>query len=105
MDYFKHSHFYDKSCNNELLAMQQVPTDTIPSQLRKLVGLEYELVSELGTSTQSFVIRKQKRLNPEECQILAIFYVVGIGPAVGTVFPLPSVQKVLTSHLVTQWVS
>lgn len=101
LDYFKHSDFYDRSCNNEVLAMQQQQQHLYdPSRIRMMRGIEYEVDNSIPSPTY-FLIRKQLRKSPEDVQVLALYYILGpqAGPGVGTVFPLPSVHRVLKTGL------
>jgi mediator of RNA polymerase II transcription subunit 6 len=97
LDYFKHSPFYDRSCNNELLELQSAGLDPQQrmQQLHSMTGLEFEL-----DLTTQYLIRKQIRRSPSEVSILAVYYVLGApGPNIGTVYSLPSVHAVLSSQL------
>jgi mediator of RNA polymerase II transcription subunit 6 len=97
LDYFKHSPFYDRSCNNELLELQSAGLDPQQrmQQLHSMTGLEYEV----DLSTQ-YLIRKQLRRSPSDVSILGVYYINGTpGPQIGTVYSLPSVHAVLSSQL------
>lgn len=106
LDYFKLSDYYDKKCNNELLAMQGKDS----SFLRTLVGIEYEVARRDREMNDNWlVIRKQYRVSPEETRLLNLYYIVSVDPPPnhanapprGTIIPLPDVQSVLRTNLAT----
>jgi len=103
LDYFKHSPFYDRQCNNELILQQGADV----SKLKSLTGIEYEIDTESGKGEFYFVIRKQHRESPTSVRVLGLFYIVGVspqngmGPERGTVFPLPDMHSVFCCNLVT----
>lgn len=106
LDYFRYSDFYDRSCNNEQLIMQQNVVDA--SKITHMVGLEYEVDASHPRNEHYFLIRKQYRSSPRDVQVLALYYVVGLdpppgahGPPRGTVFPLPDLQSVFVCNLQT----
>jgi mediator of RNA polymerase II transcription subunit 6 len=96
LDYFKHSPFYDRSCNNELLELQSAGLDPAQRtvQLHGMTGLEYEL-----DLSSRYLIRKQYRRSPTEVNVHSVYYIVGAGVGVGTVYMLPSVHTVLSSQI------
>lgn len=95
LDYFKHSPFYDRTCNNEIIAQQKLP----PSHLRSLRGVEYVL----APFKNSFVIRKQYRDSPTKVSVLQVFYVVGEGEqgVRGCVYTMPDVHTLCRHNLMT----
>jgi len=106
LDYFKHSHFYDRTCNNEQILMQKLPSSTI----KTLVGIEYEVENEGPGSVDGnyFVIRKQYRESSSSVRVVALFYIVGVepptatGPTVrGMCVPLPDIHSVFNFNLDT----
>lgn len=111
-DYFKHSVFYDATCNNEIAQMQNIQTNqngvvsgNAQSTLQSLVGVEFSL--DQGCNDTYFVIRKSFRRSPTAVDLLALFYVVAIEPASsrdpqkGTIFQLPSVSVLSQTSLTT----
>ena len=68
LDYFARSDFYDKSCNNEQLKMQNQSIDS----LRSMVGLEYSTI-RTGHEPRLFVLVKQRRASPAAAEKLAIY--------------------------------
>ncbi len=63
-------------------------------QLGRMTGVEYEL-----DASARYLIRKQVRRSTSEVSVLAVYYVVGAGVQVGTVYALPAVHTVLSSQL------
>lgn len=74
-----------------------------PCLCRNLKGIEYELergnVQSPLENENCWVIKKQFRSSPTEVQVLALYYVVGTGPACGTVFQMPSLHRVARCNL------
>lgn len=114
LDYFKHSPFYDRSCNNEVIFMQNKD----PTQLKHQKGIEYEVATEPEaalrrhdrTGTENWLlIKKNYRLGPKQAKVLAMYYVVGVDPPEanpnapqrGYVIPVPDIHSVLSTNLVT----
>jgi hypothetical protein len=115
LDYFKHSVFYDKSCNNERIAMQGQDL----SHLQSLSGIEYVPVCEgFADECPYYLIYKQDRTVQESStgettstvELLCVYYVVGRDDpgdpadnrpplARGTVFPMPDLNLVLAHNL------
>jgi len=109
LDYFKHSPFYDATCNNEVVLQQGGSTERI----YEMEGLYYE--PDLKTSSQDptyFMIRKLHRERRPggggrggagrfRDRLLALYYVLGQGPGRGTVFALPDLHSVLRYNLST----
>ncbi|MES1912386.1 MAG: hypothetical protein MHM6MM_004671 [Cercozoa sp. M6MM] len=96
LDYFRHSHFYLRSCNNEVLAMQgRVPS---PATLSQMKGLEYGLVP--SSDPDLFVIEKRWRISPDRTELLHVFFIVGgtNENARGRVFPLPDMRGVVRAR-------
>jgi hypothetical protein len=102
LDYFKHSNFYIRTCNNEILAMSNGDIN----RLKYMEGLEYEV--ETTTKDNYFIIKQQYRISPTEVNLQQLFYIVGIDPIDamqplrGTVFPMPDMQAVLKENLVNK---
>jgi len=99
LDYFKHSDFYDRTCNNEVAIMQTNNTDA----MRLMEGIEYSV--DPSSTNDFFLIRKSWRLDPQTTHLLALYYVVGMDaptagmPPRGTVFPMPDLHAVLKTNL------
>lgn len=115
MEYFKYSDFYDRTCNNEQVAMQR---NADQSQLKKMEGVQYELDRSQGKdeNTRYFLIKKLYRTQPKEnspvqvskVHLLNLYYVVGVDPPLnsnapprGTIFPLPDLHSVVNTNLRT----
>lgn len=74
LDYFKHSDFYDRTCNNETLAMQGMD----PSHLKNLTGVQYEIGrpdKEREDNTEWLLIRKIYRHSPTKVRIHGLRFV------------------------------
>lgn len=105
MDYFRHSHFYDSDCNNEVIELQaqglMLDAKEVQEKLMSMIGTEYQM-DENPSSERHFIIRKQLRTGSgsDDLVVLALYYIVGSGPLYGTIFPLPSVHTVLANNLV-----
>lgn len=107
LDYFKHSDYYDKKCNNEVITMQGKDS----SHLRELVGIEYEVARKDREVPNDnwLVIRKLYRISPNETRLLNLYYIVSVDPPPshanapprGTIVPLPDIQSVLRTNLAT----
>ncbi|GAB5359896.1 hypothetical protein AAMO2058_000581400 [Amorphochlora amoebiformis] len=103
LDYFKHSPFYDRTCNNEVVLQQGNSQDRI----YEMEGTYYE--PDRKTSERDpnyFVIRKLRRERSKgrggwRVQLLALYYVLGHGPGRGTIFCLPDMHSVLSYNLTT----
>ena len=99
MDYFKYSPFYDRQCNNEVLAIQNRPQ----SHLISLKGLEYEVVLPPENNNDVFIIHKKYRHNEHFSDILAIYYILANGDTGlrGMVFPMPDIHSVCKYNLMS----
>jgi len=98
IDYFKNSQFYDPNCNNQLIRTQNIDQ----AKLKEMVGVEYEMDrTVLASDNPCYVIRKQYRHSPTEATLLALYYVVAVGPLRGTVYPMPTVHNVLHCNAMT----
>lgn len=89
LEYFSHSGFYDRNCNNETIKMQQASMD----QLKNMRGTEYELL-HANEMYGVFAIRRNERESPSVAPPRAAYYIVG-----GTVFQAPDIHTVLTNRL------
>lgn len=91
LDYFSKSQFYDSSCINEQLKMQQ-RFNTLNVNDEGLLGSSYEL---WYYSESLFVIKKlEKSLN--STKLTGIYYIVQ-----GTIYQAPTLAQVLKSRLRT----
>ena len=107
VDYFKHSNFYDATCNNELAAIQSInesqTTDDLNSLLLSMRGVEFTL--DARSTDQLFLIRKQWRYSATRSDLLALYYVIGREPETaseplrGTIFPMPTLHSTLVCNL------
>jgi hypothetical protein len=111
LDYFKESHFYDATCNNAKIQMQQRDQMKLNQslELNQLVGIEYEVVTLHQGS--AFLINKQYRHSPKQTEMLASYFVaatdLGVDHSIGrfapiargTVFPLPEFKTVLSFNI------
>ncbi|KAL8139822.1 hypothetical protein V2J09_005843 [Rumex salicifolius] len=90
-DYFALSPYYDWTCNNEQLRMNAThPLDI--SHLSKMTGLEY-MVTEV-MEPHLFVIRKQKRDNPEKVTPILTYYVLD-----GSIYQAPQLSNVFAARI------
>lgn len=104
LSYFAESPFFDRTCNNQVLKMQSQFNDNIQmeqlnsiniiNELKKMTGLEYIV---LHTREPDFwIIRKQERLNSEETEPLADYYIIG-----ANVYMSPNVKDVVSNRLLS----
>lgn len=89
MQYFETSPFYDNTCNNSVLKMQ----NTDLSELVKLVGVEYGLYH--AREPFVFIIRKYYRRARDQLEHLATYNVIA-----GEISQAPTLGAVLESRLV-----
>ena len=83
MDYFRYSNYYDPTCNNAILQMQNTanlnemmnhwPPGRLEEELKRFVGIEYVLVH--AKPADLFVIHQRWRSSPTETKILECYYV------------------------------
>lgn len=99
LDYFAESPFYDRTANNSIVKMQyqNIPNAVLTpallaQEMKKLVGIEYIILHR--RAEEFWIIRKQYRVNPEEAQPLADYYVIG-----ANVYMAPTVKDVISSRL------
>ncbi|KAI3908720.1 hypothetical protein MKW98_029270 [Papaver atlanticum] len=89
-DYFALSPFYDFSCNNEQLRMQQIhPLDI--SHLQKMSGIEFSLSEVM--EPHLFVIKKQKR-ELERVTPMLTYYVLD-----GSIYQAPQLANVFAARI------
>ncbi|KAK3131951.1 hypothetical protein QOZ80_6AG0513800 [Eleusine coracana subsp. coracana] len=90
-DYFALSPFYDITCNNESLRSRQIhPLDM--SQLTKMTGTEYLLTDVM--EPHLYVIRKQRRENPEKSTAMLAYYILD-----GSIYQAPQLCNVFASRI------
>ncbi|XP_078430495.1 RNA polymerase transcriptional regulation mediator-like protein [Wolffia australiana] len=90
-DYFALSPFYDWTCNNEQLRLRSIhPLDV--SHLSKMTGNEYTLSEVM--EPHLFVIRKQKRDNPEKTTPLLTYYILD-----GSIYQSPQLWSVFAARI------
>lgn len=92
--YFMLSPFYVKSCNNELIKMQNLDA----SLLKTLTGLEYDLdpASSSADGSGVYIIRKRWRTSETQAVVRSIYYIVE-----GDVFQAPSANVILANRIST----
>lgn len=89
LHYFSMSQFYDTTCNNELIKMQQLDM----ALLKTMAGIEYSVASPCPNL---FVVTKARRtLNPVKTSPLATYYIHD-----GSIYQAPSLHAVLSTRLV-----
>ena len=92
MTYFsdRRNPFYDATCNNEVLKMQQRSLD----QLANMPGIEYCLL--YVQEPILYVIRKQNRHSPTHVTPISDYYIVA-----GTIYQAPDLGSVVNSRLLS----
>merc|ERR1712150_275385 len=92
MAYFseRRNPFYDVTCNNEVLKMQNRSLD----QLANLQGIEYCLL--YVQEPILYVIRKQNRNSPSHVTPISDYYIVA-----GTIYQAPDLCSVVNSRLLS----
>lgn len=103
LEYFALSPFYDRTSNNQVLMMQfqyqqiQIPVHIsfhqyFQSRLSEMTGIEF--VIAFVKEPDFWIIRKQKRLNPQNAIALQDYYIIG-----ANIYQAPKVYDVLSSRL------
>lgn len=101
LDYFAESPFYDRTSNNQVLRMQfqfqQMPPNIHPqkylqTRLAEMVGTEF--VVAFVREPDFWVIRKQRRLDPQNTLTEHDYYIIG-----ANVYQSPMVRDVLASRV------
>jgi len=92
LDYFKHpaNPFYDRQCNNELVAMQRMGVE----QLLSMQGVEYSLVPSEDEKQLTYAVRKQNRRSKSHADNLALYYIVA-----GTIYQAPNLHRLFSSRV------
>ncbi|KAJ8661898.1 hypothetical protein O0I10_002229 [Lichtheimia ornata] len=101
LDYFAQSPFWDRQCNNQILAMQtqyndlRQPYEATVEALRKMTGIEFAVVHE---QPPVWVIQKQYRRGPEPNDVnpIATYYIMG-----ANVYQSPTIYSVIANRLLT----
>lgn len=89
MTYFALSQFYDPSCNNEQIRMQNLD----PVLLQTMAGIEYKLTGSPAPGL--FIVTKSRRtLTPPKLEPLATYYIHD-----GNVYQAPSIHAILSSRM------
>jgi mediator of RNA polymerase II transcription subunit 6 len=82
LDYFRYSQFFEQSCNNAILQMQNTANmsmmmnmepSKLEEELKRFVGVEYIVVH--AKPPDLFVIHKRWRSSPTQTKVLDCFYV------------------------------
>lgn len=97
MDYFKHSPYYDKTCNNEIIAIQQLNNN----QLYNMTGIEYQLSHTTITNNSILIINKVCRHSPTYVDIISSYYISTSDTDRGTIYVLPKINNVINYNLQT----
>lgn len=103
LEYFALSPFYDRTSNNQVLMMQfqyqqiQIPVHIsfhqyFQSRLSEMTGIEF--VIAFVKEPDFWIVRKQKRLNPQSATALQDYYIIG-----ANIYQAPKVYDVLSSRL------
>jgi hypothetical protein len=93
LDYFTHSRFYDRSCNNERARGAVDPA----ARLREMRGVEYAVVrtAHRGPAADLLTIERRYRHSETHVDVQAVYYVLQ-----GVVYQAPHLHTVLSSRLV-----
>ncbi len=104
LDYFANSAFYDKTCLNEQIKMQNVTPQDAPAMLQRMTGTEYRLfhaheqpATEHAPPRSLYVIEKVRRTSEagaSTAQPLRYYYVLD-----GVVYEVPTLQAVVKARL------
>ncbi|KAI8887085.1 MED6-domain-containing protein, partial [Backusella circina FSU 941] len=101
LDYFALSPFWDRQCNNQVLAMQtqyndlRQPYDETVEALRKMTGIEFAIVHE---QPPVWIIQKRYRRGPapDDVNPIATYYIMG-----ANVYQSPTIYSVIANRLLT----
>src|SRR6218665_1764181 len=95
LNYFaeKDNPFYERNCNNENLRMRGLPLNQ-KSELERMQGIEYVLLHVQQPIL--YVIRKKRRINPEQAFTIADFYIIA-----GTVYQAPDLNSIISTKLLS----
>ncbi|ETO18523.1 hypothetical protein RFI_18742 [Reticulomyxa filosa] len=101
LDYFKHSDFYDRTCNNEILAMQ-INIDA--NQLQKMKGKEYSVDrTTIKNNPLYLCIHENLRTSVQDVELMKVYYSPGVNghPHRGHIFPMPVIDMIFMNKLRT----
>ena len=109
LEYFSLSPFYDRTSNNQVLMMQfqyqqiQIPPGVsfhqyFQSRLSEMTGIEF--VIAYTKEPDFWIIRKQKRQDPQNTVTLQDYYIIG-----ANVYQAPRIYDVLSSRLLASVLS
>lgn len=103
LDYFAESPFYDRTSNNQVLRMQfqfqQIPPNVHPqrylqSKLTEMVGVEF-VVAHVR-EPDFWIIRKQRRLDPNSTLTEQDYYIIG-----ANVYQSPKIYDILSARMLS----
>lgn len=107
LDYFAESPFYDRTSNNQVLRMQfqfqQIPPNIHPqrylqSKLTEMVGVEF--VVAYVREPDFWIIRKQRRLDPNSVLTEQDYYIIG-----ANVYQSPKIYDILSARMLSTTLS
>ena len=109
LEYFSLSPFYDRTSNNQVLMMQfqyqqiQIPLGVsfhqyFQSRLSEMTGIEF--VIAYTKEPDFWIIRKQKRQDPQNTLTLQDYYIIG-----ANVYQAPRIYDILSSRLLASVLS
>lgn len=109
LEYFSLSPFYDRTSNNQVLMMQfqyqqiQIPPGVsfhqyFQSRLSEMTGIEF--VIAYTKEPDFWIVRKQKRQDPQNTVTLQDYYIIG-----ANVYQAPRIYDVLSSRLLASVLS
>lgn len=109
LEYFSLSPFYDRTSNNQVLMMQfqyqqiQIPMGMtfhqyFQTRLSEMTGVEF--IIAYTKEPDFWIVRKQKRLDPNNTITLQDYYIIG-----ANVYQAPKIYDVLSSRLLASILS
>lgn len=109
LEYFSLSPFYDRTSNNQVLMMQfqyqqiQIPMGMtfhqyFQTRLSEMTGIEF--IIAYTKEPDFWIVRKQKRLDPNNAITLQDYYIIG-----ANVYQAPKIYDVLSSRLLASILS
>ncbi|GBG34529.1 Mediator of RNA polymerase II transcription subunit 6 [Hondaea fermentalgiana] len=90
LDYFACSPFYDTSCNNEILRMQNLGLEMLADMPP---GIEYRLLPS-GHEPVLFIVVKQERASKTVVRRQALYYILD-----KVIYQAPSLQRLIATRL------
>lgn len=103
LDYFSESPFYDRTSNNQVIKMQfqfqPIPANVHPqtymqSKLLEMKGVEF--VIAYVKEPDFWIIRKQKRHNPQQVTIQQDYYIIG-----ANIYQSPKIYDILSARFLS----